>query len=1100
MPQRTRFLIAALLLVGSAVPAQLTTLSPMQADHGLGTMRSLAFASGVGGLVLSDPDPGGADVVNVIVELAGPALVFQQHRTQTVAALADLELAEDRFERGLAALIRPDERTLVRVSHRFTRVFHGAALTVPSRVFGELARIPGVRRVHLDARVTASIEHSVPEIGAPEVWSNYGTRGEGVIVAVIDTGIDYTHPALGGGFGPGFKVIGGHDFVNDDGDPTDDNGHGTHVAGIVAADGEGLTGVAPGAKLLAYKVLDAEGSGTDSDVIAAIEAAVDPDGNGDTSDHAAVVNLSLGGKGGPDDAVSLAADAAVEAGVVVCAAAGNQYHSGFGPGIGSPAAARRVLAVGASQGGVLAEFSSWGPGWGTVALKPELVAPGVAIRSAAPGGGTALKSGTSMASPHVAGVAALLRAIHPDWNPAQVASALVTTATDLGLDVMGQGGGKVNAPAAAAASLFAEPVAVSFGADTAGDGPWNSTRTLRVTNGGTVTRSISIAVTGVPHGATLTWAPASLTLPPGAATDLVLTLTVDGQALPPVPESFSFGGSLLLSTDGQAIHVPWAFAKCARLHVVTPGFLSLFMPARVFPNPGYLGTDKEGRRVYDILVPEGESELLSSGANPEVGHWVILREIEARGELSFEFAVADAKNRITMPSGSVPATGTHLTEVALLLRSGWLHFNLSTGIHAPLFSDIPSHTPVIVSEWRNPGSEADRSFHRVAHPPLPGLTGNVVLGPVAGSRYPVSVELPDSGSSQTARVDFGECDPNGRNMIDLQLPGLGFELEPAAGPFELILTDQQRPGPLQPCVFVVATSDEPALDLVAGPLRAVEGRLGNLLDATAPPTTYWVSPGERLKLGGGLHHPALETSSAGPDTKLRLDLDIEGPLGESHNEGTATMVGELRRLDGSPIAGLTIEPAWMGGAIIGFPPDLAEPIELVVSSAYSRGGRDDARTMLTLGFDPRQEPFHYPSLTSLMLLDASGRHLLAAPLGQPGTALRFSAIGCSEREDCTALDEPATTVKVRAHGATEWQEVAVELDQLDIGPAAELGHLAVGRLFNVPVPGDLLGQAGWVDVLISIANAAGARAEWVLEPGFEVQPPPPPRRRLTSSH
>src|SRR3989338_3316842 len=115
------------------------------------------------------------------------------------------------------------------------------------------------------------LKDSVSLIGADKVHEELGVRGSGVRVAIIDTGIDYKHPYLGGGFGPGYKVIGGYDFINKDNDPMDDNSHGTHVAGIVAANAPTYTGVAPEASLLAYKVLDSGGSGSQSVVLAGIE-------------------------------------------------------------------------------------------------------------------------------------------------------------------------------------------------------------------------------------------------------------------------------------------------------------------------------------------------------------------------------------------------------------------------------------------------------------------------------------------------------------------------------------------------------------------------------------------------------------------------------------------------------------------------------------------------------------------------------------------------------------------------------------------------------------------------------------------------------------
>src|SRR5207248_7841034 len=124
-----------------------------------------------------------------------------------------------------------------------------------------------------------------------------------------------------------------YDFVNKDNDPMDDHFHGTHVAGIVAGNSSTLLGVAPEASLIAFKVLSASGSGSDSDVLAAVERTVDPNGDGDTSDRVDVANLSLGGSGGPDDPLSAAVDNASALGVVFAIAAGN---SGGGHTIGNP--------------------------------------------------------------------------------------------------------------------------------------------------------------------------------------------------------------------------------------------------------------------------------------------------------------------------------------------------------------------------------------------------------------------------------------------------------------------------------------------------------------------------------------------------------------------------------------------------------------------------------------------------------------------------------------------------------------------------------------------------------------------------------------------
>ncbi len=231
-----------------------------------------------------------------------------------------------------------------------------------------------------------------------------------VIIAVIDTGIDYTHEDLAG------KVIKGYDFVNEDFDPKDDNGHGTHVAGIAGAisnNGAGVAGVCPGCSLLAVKVITADGSGANSWIANGIANAV--------SLGAKVINLSLGGLD-RSHTIELAVEQAYQRGVVVVAASGND--GGSVPLY--PAALPEVIAVGATDRyGDKASFSSYGN-------HLELAAPGQAIYSTLPGNHYEAWNGTSMSSPHVAGLVGLLLSRNPDLTGEQVRQMLAATAQDLG--------------------------------------------------------------------------------------------------------------------------------------------------------------------------------------------------------------------------------------------------------------------------------------------------------------------------------------------------------------------------------------------------------------------------------------------------------------------------------------------------------------------------------------------------------------------------------------------------------------------------------------------------------------------------------------------
>lgn len=325
-------------------------------------------------------------------------------------------------------------------SYRY-RMMPAVAMKAKARDIRALSEDPNVEKVWQDLPVHTCLDVSLPLIGVPRVWSEGGYRGQGIKIAIVDTGIDPDHPDFAGRIAAG-KGFTGESYV-------DDNGHGTHVAGIAAgsgaASGGRYIGIAPEASLYIAKVLLADGSGMMSDVMAGIEWAVEQ--------GVRVIGLSLGGPAPCDgtDALSETCDAAVEAGVVVCAAAGNQ-----GPGartVGSPGCARRVITVGAStDNDTVASFSSRGP-TSDNRVKPDIVFPGVDIISCRAKGTSMANiiddhyteaSGTSMATPHAVGTAALLWQAKPDLKPAQVKELMMATTLNLNLDPNTQGSGRAD--------------------------------------------------------------------------------------------------------------------------------------------------------------------------------------------------------------------------------------------------------------------------------------------------------------------------------------------------------------------------------------------------------------------------------------------------------------------------------------------------------------------------------------------------------------------------------------------------------------------------------------------------------------------------------
>lgn len=309
----------------------------------------------------------------------------------------------------------------------------------------KLKKHPDVLRIYKDRKAYINLAESIPLISANDV-QDIGFSGAGETVAIIDTGVDYTHSDLGGCLGLGCKVSGGYDFVNDDSNPMDDHGHGTHVAGIVASTHPTYRGVAPGADIVALKVLDNGGSGFFSDVAAAIDWCID---NKDVY-NISVMNLSLGDGGEYNnpvtqcdgDLTAMAISDARDAGIISMVASGNDAHSN---GISLPACATAAVSVGgvydANVGGISWSTDPPCTDNPTFANKVvchtnsdeilDVMAPDYAIDSTALGGGFTTMGGTSMAAPHASGAAALLMEYDQLLTPDQIESVLKNTGYDI---------------------------------------------------------------------------------------------------------------------------------------------------------------------------------------------------------------------------------------------------------------------------------------------------------------------------------------------------------------------------------------------------------------------------------------------------------------------------------------------------------------------------------------------------------------------------------------------------------------------------------------------------------------------------------------------
>lgn len=416
-----------------------------------------------------------------------------------------------------------------------------------------------LKKLWLDAKVEAALDRSTKQVHAPEAWAA-GYDGKGTKVAVLDTGADAGHPDLEG-------RIGAAKNFTESPDDEDRQGHGTHttstVGGTGAASGGKKKGVAPGAELLHGKVLDDRGSGATSWIIAGMQWAVD--------EKVDVVSMSLGNPARTDcaDPMSTATEELAQSSedTLFVLAAGNT-----GPSlnsVSSPGCAPSVLTVGAvDRDDSTAPFSSRGPAYGSHTLKPEIAAPGVDISAAAAGGrgvhAYRSMSGTSMAAPHVAGAAALVKQRHPGWSAQQIKSALVSSA-DSGIpgDVTETGGGRLDVKAAVDQKVLGSPAVQGGSFGWPQDGSDRTTVDVPYTNTTDRTVELKLFVQGVTgnDGSAVRSGIAklgarSVTVAAGATVTVPLKLDPDADL-----KRAQYGdvtGRVLAKADGVAVSTPFS--------------------------------------------------------------------------------------------------------------------------------------------------------------------------------------------------------------------------------------------------------------------------------------------------------------------------------------------------------------------------------------------------------------------------------------------------------------------------------------------------------------------------------------------------------------
>jgi hypothetical protein len=999
-----------------------------------------------------------------IVEFQTPPLAGRRVAA-TTADLDHYRTTSERFRTDLARLDHRKRSSTAVVRHEYFRLFHGASVTLDRDQHEAVRQLDYVKAVHEDEIVsTFSADTTrLARIGAERFWSQWNSRGEGIVVAVIDTGIDYTHPALGGGFGPHAKVMGGWDFVDDDGDPMDRNGHGTHVAGIIAGDGDGVTGVAPAARLLAYRVLDDDGRGFSSAILAALERIIDPNQDGDLSDRADVANLSLGGPGDADSPTSTAVDRAVEAGVVVVLAAGNW---GTGQSIGSPAAARRGITVGNSDAADrVVTSSSRGPAFPDLALKPEIVAPGTAIESAWAGGGTRTVSGTSMAAPHVAGAAALLLSVRHGSTPEEIRAALVGNAEPLaGDEVMAQGGGRLRIDATASSTLLASPAVLSFGNGPRGG--WSATRTVELTNRGTTARQVVASFSGDP-GVSVIVEPGAFTIAAGETRRLTLTASVASEASGS-ETTFALGGHLLFAAEDDLVRLPLVLIDAAFVTVAydAPEHDSL-VEWRCAPSAAMMA--KRSGQTWSALLPYRRCYLTVAAYRE--GATTILFEshsIEATGVI--HRSPQDSPHRIE-PAGADPdgSSGPAIRAFDLpyfvtyvLSSHGQPRAVFTTWSPEPVrINDLPSEMTLSTSEALF--DFPNRRILAVTHEPLRGLQSSVRLTTSPGDLRHARVSVVPQPDDLTLLASYASV-IDGYGMIfsrDTRLSlenGWQGDLYVAGDPKTTIwgaplLSAGQLMLPDPTIAFQTPAFRPTATGIVVS-------------NQTIPSPAAWsISNGGSVTVGNSPLHLASFVDVR--DTAFAIFPSVTGPVGEAHYREGSRIEYELR--DGS-------------GSILD-----SGTAERMITADPGKWGTFNARLRmagneLDLTFDTSRSDWNPPALTSLRVVGADGS--LQQRVGEGWPASLHLSVGDyaadEEHRGRYTGEIVSTRVEWRSRGGA-WEELPLDFVFEDHNEAGRSGS---GLHYSAELRHIATRAGGPIDLRIEMSDLSGNRTVVTLQEAF----------------
>jgi hypothetical protein len=702
-----------------------------------------------------------------------------------------------------------------------------------------------------------------------------------------------------------------------------------------------------------------------------------------------------------------------------------------------------------------------------------------------------------MAAPHVAGAAALLRAVHPDWTPADIKSALVSTAFDLNDDVMAQGTGRIDVSKAVNQTLFLDPPTLGFGLADVERDVWSPSHAVRVTNRGSSPVTLAAPVAGASGAGAPQWSmtESGTTLAPGESKDVLVAMSVDHRGSPfPTEGSLSYAGSVTIA----GLPTKWAFVKASRIRVTTDQGLP---EVYVSDDRRQFRVMTTGTHAAESVIPAGTYDVVALiWHDGEVG--VTVREqLAVKGTTAVAIAIADLKHTLTpaavdeqgVPLASRPrvnGVSVYKNRLRFVYPEGNLNRSIDTAsLHIPryLASDIPAGWRLLIGEFY--ADAPSSTLYSVQHPPLDGVRESVVLhGQPLHERRARVMSPNDPGERHQVQLAFMRHD---RFADHSEFVWTAFATPDAASATwegRLFLTaDVDATYGFSPSIGLRAKNKILA-DFDPVPLRLFSERGIAFVPGVAPgPATQWHAPGSTLILGGGPIHPRIEFTPL-TQTSFHANVFFHGANGERRWYDLLHTRWEM--FDG---AGVSTGSGVMEISNLQAQLPAPGPVRLELRNDRAKVGAINTRATYRAWFDTTKPDAMAPSFTALSVQNGAGAQVDALPFGSDASLLfgivdeQFTTRGRGYK----TINLGATRVEYRVSGTSRWVGAQTRLVVDD--ESSPTGRKSDGAVYRSRIPA--LAGAQTVDVRITAEDAAGNKIEYTLEPAFAVKASTDPRGR-----